>query len=72
MRPAQAKEAQMQKPFTTVAAVLLLIVALAQATRAFLGVEVLIGGYSVPIVASWIAAAVAGLISVMLFSEARR
>ena len=61
----------MRKPFTTIAALLLLVVALAQAARAYLGVEVLIDGYAVPVIASWVAAGVAGLISLMLFREAR-
>ena len=61
----------MRRPFTMLAALLLLVVALAQAARAYLGVEVLINGYSVPVVASWVAAAVAAFLSLMLFREAR-
>jgi hypothetical protein len=61
----------MRKPFTTVAALILGLVAIAQATRAALGVEVVIDGYQVPVMASWIAAAVAGVVSLMAFREAR-
>lgn len=60
----------MRKPFTVIAALLLGFVAAAQATRAYLGVDVVVDAYHVPIVASWIAAGVAALISVMLFREA--
>ena len=61
----------MRRPFTLIAGLLLAVIALAQATRAFLGIDVVIDGYHVPIAASWIAAVVAGVISVMLFREAR-
>jgi hypothetical protein len=61
----------MRKPFTTVAALILGLVAIAQATRAALGVEVVIDGYQVPVMASWIAAVVAGIVSLMAFREAR-
>lgn len=60
------------KPFTAIAALLLLVIAIAQAARAAMGVDVLIDNtFHVPIVASWIAAAVAGLLAIMLFREAR-
>lgn len=60
------------KPFTAIAALLLLIVAIAQAARAAMGVDVLIDNtFHVPIMASWIAAAVAGFLAIMLFREAR-
>jgi hypothetical protein len=61
----------MRKPFTTIAALILGLVAIAQATRAALGVEVVIDGYQVPVMASWIAAVVAGIVSLMAFREAR-
>ena len=61
----------MRRPFTILAALLLLIVTLAQAARALTGAEVLIDGYSMPVMASWVAAAVAGFLSLMLFREAR-
>jgi len=61
----------MRRPFTALAALLLLVIALAQGARAFLGLEVTIDGVQVPVVASWIAAGVAGLLALMLFREAR-
>jgi hypothetical protein len=61
----------MRRPFTTIAGLILGIVAIAQATRAALGVEVVIDGYQVPVMASWIAAVVAGIVSLMAFREAR-
>jgi hypothetical protein len=61
----------MRKPFTTIAALLLLVIAGAQAARAYLGLDVVIDGFHVPIVASWAAAAVAGFLSLMVLSEAR-
>lgn len=60
------------KPFTAIAALLLFAVAIAQAARAYMGVDVVIGDVHVPIVASWAAAGVAGFLSLMLFVEARR
>ena len=62
----------MRRPFTTIGALLFLIVAVAQATRAVLGVDVVVDNtFHVPIIASWIAAAVTGLLAIMLFREAR-
>lgn len=60
------------KPFTTIASVLLSLVALLQLIRALLGWEVVINGFSVPIWASVVAAVVAGGLALMLLKEARR
>jgi hypothetical protein len=60
------------KPFTAIAALLLFAVAVAQAARAYMGVDVLIGDFHVPIVASWVVAGLTGFLSLMLFVEARR
>lgn len=65
------REDEMRRPFTTIAGLILAIVAIAQAARAALGVDVIVDGYAVPVMASWIAAAVAGVVSLMLFREAR-
>ncbi len=62
----------MRKPFTVIAGLLLLVVATAQAARAYFGFDVIVDGYHIPIVASWAAAGVAGLLGLMLFSEAGR
>lgn len=61
----------MRKPFTLIAALLLAVIALGQATRAFLSIDVAIDTFHVPVLWSWVAAAVAGLISIMLFREAQ-
>jgi hypothetical protein len=61
-----------RKPFTMMAAILLLIVAAAHAYRLATGSEVLLGGSAVPMGVSWIALVVAGLLGVMLLIEARR
>ncbi len=58
----------MRKPITTLAALLLLVIAIAQGFRAYMGIDVVVDGYHVPIMASWVAAGVAGLLSLGLFS----
>jgi hypothetical protein len=60
----------MRRPFTIIAALLIGFIAAAQATRAFLGVDVVVDTFHVPIVASWVAAGVGAFISLMLFREA--
>ena len=60
------------KPFTTISALILLAIAAVQAVRAFTGIDVVIDGFHVPVMASWIAAGVIGLVGLMTFSEARR
>ena len=62
----------MRKPFTLLAALVFLVVAIGQATRAYFGFDVVIDGHPIPVAASWIAAGVAAFLSVMLFMEARR
>lgn len=60
----------MPRRFTAIAAILLGVIAIAQAVRAFTGVDVVVNGYHVPVMMSWIAAAVAGIIAVLAFREA--
>ncbi len=60
------------KPFTTIGGLVLLLIAIVQAVRAFLGFEVTIDGYAVPVMASWVVAIVLGLLSLMVLGEARR
>jgi hypothetical protein len=60
------------KPFTTIGGLVLLLIAVVQAARAFLGFEVTIDGHAVPVMASWVVAIVLGLLSLMVLSEARR
>jgi len=61
-----------KKPFTTVAAILLLAVAVAHLLRIFGGWQVTIADSLLPLWASWVGVAVAGGLSLMLFREARR
>ena len=57
------------KPFTIIAAILLLLVAACHAYRAYAGLAFVFGTFSVPIVASWVIAAVLAFIALMLFVE---
>ena len=60
------------KPFTALTALLLFIIAIAQAARAYFGLDVIIGDFHVPILASVGVAGITFLLSIMLFVEARR
>lgn len=60
------------KPFTKLASLLLGIVALLHLYRLVRPVEILIDGGAVPQWASMVGLAVAGLLSLMLWREARR
>ena len=60
------------RPATTIAAVLLSIVAVLQLLRAIAGVRVVIGNTEVPVWASVVAFFVVGGIAVMLWRESRR
>lgn len=62
----------MRKPITTVGALLLLFIAGVQAVRAYLGIDVIINGFQVPVVASWAAAGIIAFVSLMMLGEARR
>lgn len=59
------------KPFTTLAIVLLALIAVLQLTRFIRGWEVLINGVSIPLWASGLAFVVAGGIAAMLWRESR-
>jgi uncharacterized protein YacL len=61
-----------RKPFTTIAAVLFLIIAGVHVYRLATGFEVTIAGSPVSMVVSWIGVVVGLLLGVMLLSEARR
>jgi hypothetical protein len=60
------------KPFTIIAALIFFVVAAAHVYRAYSGFDVTLAGHPIPVMASWIAAAVSALIGVMLISESRR
>ena len=59
------------KPFTRIAATLLALVAAVQAIRFLAGWPVTIDAYVVPVWASAVFAAIAGLLAAMLWREAR-
>jgi hypothetical protein len=54
-----------------IAALVLLVVAAAHAARLALNVDVAIGGYQVPMTASIAGAAIAGLLALLVWREAR-
>jgi lipopolysaccharide export LptBFGC system permease protein LptF len=61
------------KPFTTLAAIVLLVVAGVHAYRLYSGaIAISVAGHVVPVWASWPGAIIAGLMGIMLFVEARR
>ena len=60
------------KRFSTLAAVVFALVALAQLLRLVLGWSIVINGISIPLWASAIACLVAGGLAVMVWREARR
>ncbi|HJY08831.1 MAG TPA: hypothetical protein VJ323_21105 [Bryobacteraceae bacterium] len=60
------------KRFSTLAAVVFALVALAQLLRLVLGWSIVINGVSIPLWASAIACLVAGGLAVMVWREARR
>jgi len=60
------------KPFTTLAAVVLLVVAAAHVYRLAVSLNVSIDGHILPMWISWVGAAFAALLAIMLIVEARR
>lgn len=60
------------KPFTSVASVVLALVAIAQLLRVVLGWEVRINGFAIPPWLSIIACAIAATLAVMVWREQRR
>ena len=62
----------MSKPFTMLAALLLVVVAAAHAYRIYSGIDITIDGQMVPIWANWAGAAVAGFLALMLVVEAKK
>jgi len=66
------QEVARMKPFTRIAALLLAVVAVLQATRFLAGWPVSIDGFAVPAWASGLVAAIAGLLAFMLWRESKR
>jgi hypothetical protein len=69
MTPGRREDA---KPFTTIAAVVLALIAALQLLRFILGWEVTLNGAMVPVWLSGIAFVVAGGLAVMVWQENRR
>lgn len=59
------------KPFTTLAVVLLGLIAILQLLRVAMGWEIVVAGTAIPLWASIVAALVAGMTSIMLWRESR-
>jgi len=57
------------KPFTSLAIVVLALLALLQLARVLLGWTVVVNGFAVPIWASAVAAVIAGGLALMLYRE---
>jgi len=66
----QLPQAEVPRLFSTVAAIFLGVIAIALALRAYYGVELTVGAYHVPVLMSWVAAGVIGIVSVFAFREA--
>ena len=63
----------MRKPFTVISALLLLLIAAVHVYRALTGMELVVNGQEVPMMVSYIAAAIAGIIGLLtLDGTARR
>jgi hypothetical protein len=62
----------MSKPFTIIAALLLLAIAAGHAARAYYGLDLVAAGHIVPIWASWACAGVLAFLGVMVFVEMPR
>ena len=60
------------KPFTTITALLLAIVAIIHAYRIYAGLPIELGMHHVPMWASYLGVAIPGFLAIMLFIEARR
>ena len=61
-----------RRPFTMLAAVIFLLMALVHVYRLIVGFDVSVGGTHLPQSISWIALVVTALLAAMLFLEARR
>jgi hypothetical protein len=60
------------KPFTTLAVLVLALFAVVHLFRLIRGVEVIVGGHTMPVWASAVAAIVAAALALMVWRESRR
>jgi hypothetical protein len=70
MEKKQLPAAEVPRLFSTVAAIFLGVIAIAQGLRAFYGLELTVGDYHVPVMMSWAAAGVTGVVAIFAFREA--
>lgn len=66
----QLPQGEVPKLFSTVAAIILGVIAGALAVRAYYGIDVVVGNFHVPMLMSWIAAGVLGIVALFAFREA--
>lgn len=66
----QLPQADVPRLFSTVAAILLGVIAGALAFRAYYGIDVVVGTFHVPILMSWVGAGVMGIVALFAFREA--
>ena len=62
----------MSKPFTTLGAIVFLVVAAAHAYRIYSGLTVVVGGHEISMMVSWAGAGVTAVLGIMMLMEARR
>jgi len=62
----------MSKPFTTLGAIVFLLVAAAHVYRIYAGLSVVVGGHDISMTVSWAGAVVAAVLGIMMLTEARR
>ena len=70
MEKKQLPQADVPRMFSSVAAIFLGAIAVAQGLRAFYGLDLIVGAYHVPILMSWFAAAITGVVAIFAFREA--
>jgi len=70
MEKKQLPQADVPRLFSTVAAIILAVIAVGQGLRAYYGLELTVGTYHVPVMASWIASGVTGVVALFAFREA--
>jgi len=59
------------RPFTTFAAIIFAIIALAHLYRLFTGFQIILGSHAIPIWMSYAGVLIPGILAVMLFRESR-
>lgn len=60
------------KPFTTIAVILLALLALVHLFRFVRGLDIIVNGHAVPLWVSAVVAIVAGFLSLMIWRESKR